>query len=73
MAKTPALVVIDMLNTYDHEDAELLIPSASRALPAVRNLLAQARERDVPVVYANDNFGKWRSHHGELLEVALPS
>ncbi|KOG44875.1 MULTISPECIES: isochorismatase family cysteine hydrolase [Streptomyces] len=73
MAKTPALVVIDMLNTYDHEDAELLIPSASRALPAVRNLLAQARERDVPVVYANDNFGKWRSHHGELLEAALAS
>ncbi len=73
MAKTTALVIIDMLNTYDHEDAELLVPSVSRALPAVVGLLEQARERNVPVVYANDNFGKWRSHHGELLEAALSS
>ncbi|MFD9333046.1 cysteine hydrolase family protein [Streptomyces sp. NPDC060028] len=70
MGKT-ALVVIDMLNTYDHEDADLLLPSVTRALPAVVHLLEQARERDLPVIYANDNFGKWRSHHGEILDTAL--
>ncbi|MGW9440059.1 cysteine hydrolase family protein [Streptomyces sp. NPDC055607] len=70
MSKT-ALVVIDMLNRYDHPDAELLVPSVERALPAVVSLLDEARERDLPVVYANDNFGKWRSHHGEILEAAL--
>ncbi|MGW3559896.1 cysteine hydrolase family protein [Streptomyces sp. NPDC000963] len=70
MSKT-ALVVIDMLNRYDHPDAEFLVPSVERALPAVVSLLDEARERDLPVVYANDNFGKWRSHHGEILEAAL--
>ena len=25
-----ALIVIDMLNSYDHEDAELLLPSVRR-------------------------------------------
>ncbi|MER5758802.1 isochorismatase family cysteine hydrolase [Streptomyces sp. NPDC002082] len=70
MVKT-ALVVIDMINAYDHEDAELLLPSAKRALPAVVDLLEQARERDLPVIYGNDNFGKWRSHHGEILAAAL--
>ncbi|MFC9294007.1 cysteine hydrolase family protein [Streptomyces sp. NPDC057011] len=70
MGKT-ALVVIDMLNTYDHPDAHLLIPSVQRALPAVVKLLEQARERTIPVIYANDNFGKWRSHHGEILDAAL--
>ncbi|WP_404953525.1 isochorismatase family cysteine hydrolase [Streptomyces sp. 147326] len=73
MRKTTALVIIDMLNTYEHKDADVLLPSVSRALPAVVGLLEQARERDVPVVYANDNFGKWRSHHGELLEAAPAS
>ncbi|MEU9378894.1 isochorismatase family cysteine hydrolase [Streptomyces sp. NPDC048255] len=68
---TTALVIIDMLNTYEHEDADRLIPSVARALPAVVDLLEQARERELPVIYANDNFGKWRSHHGEILEAAL--
>ncbi|WP_432173135.1 cysteine hydrolase family protein [Streptomyces sp. Tue6028] len=29
------------------------------------------RERGVPVIYVNDNFGEWRSHHGEILDIAL--
>ncbi|MFD5574375.1 cysteine hydrolase family protein [Streptomyces cadmiisoli] len=66
-----ALIVIDMINTYDHEDAELLVPSVQRVIPALADLIGRARGADVPVVYANDNFGLWRSHHGELLETAL--
>ncbi|WP_228973111.1 isochorismatase family cysteine hydrolase [Streptomyces sp. DH12] len=70
MAKT-ALIVIDMINTYDHKDADQLLPSARAVVPVVAELLRRARERDVPVIYVNDNFGQWRSHHGELLDTAL--
>lgn len=66
-----ALLVIDMLNSYEHEDAEALVESVREALPGVRALLEQAREAGAPVVYVNDNFGRWRSHHGEILETAL--
>ncbi|MGW6296664.1 cysteine hydrolase family protein [Streptomyces sp. NPDC055058] len=66
-----ALIVIDMINTYDHPDAELLLPSAESVVPVVAGLLERARKRDVPVIYVNDNFGEWRSHHGELLDSAL--
>ncbi|MFG1666186.1 isochorismatase family cysteine hydrolase [Streptomyces sp. Y7] len=66
-----ALVVVDMINTYDHEDAELLVPSAREVVPVLSGLIDRAREADVPVIYANDNFGLWRSHHGELLDTAL--
>lgn len=66
-----ALVVIDMINTYDHEDAELLLPAATRAVPVLADLIGRARKAGVPVIYANDNFGLWRSHHGELVESAL--
>ncbi|MET8615474.1 MULTISPECIES: cysteine hydrolase family protein [Streptomyces] len=66
-----ALLVIDMINTYDHKDADLLLPSAQTVVPVVADLLGRARERSVPVIYVNDNFGQWRSHHGELLDQAL--
>ncbi|WP_445397905.1 cysteine hydrolase family protein [Streptomyces sp. LE64] len=66
-----ALIVIDMINTYEHEDAGLLIPSVREALPRIRDLIDRAREQGVDVIYVNDNFGRWRSHHDELLQAAL--
>lgn len=66
-----ALIVIDMINTYDHPDADRLLPSVRKAVPAVVRLLETARDQGVPVIYVNDNFGEWRSHHGEMLETAL--
>jgi nicotinamidase-related amidase len=70
MGKT-ALIVIDMINTYDHKDADSLVPSVESVLPAVTGLLERARRQGVPVIYVNDNFGEWRSHHGEILDQAL--
>ncbi|MET8010208.1 isochorismatase family cysteine hydrolase [Streptomyces sp. NPDC005271] len=66
-----ALIVIDMINTYEHKDAELLLPSVREALPAMRHLVHRAREAGIEVIYVNDNFGRWRSHHDELLQTAL--
>ncbi|MFF0425131.1 isochorismatase family cysteine hydrolase [Streptomyces sp. NPDC004520] len=66
-----AVIVIDMLNTYDHQDAEVLVRSVRKALPGIGALLERAREAGAPVIYVNDNFGRWRSHHGEILEAAL--
>lgn len=66
-----ALIVIDMLNTYDHEDAEVLVRSVRTSLPGVGALLERARDANAAVIYVNDNFGRWRSHHGEILEAAL--
>ncbi|MGW1813742.1 cysteine hydrolase family protein [Streptomyces sp. NPDC002125] len=69
--RNSALIVIDMINSYDHPDADLLVPAVRTVLPHVTRLIAQARSEDVPVIYANDNFGEWRSHHGEIIEKAL--
>jgi nicotinamidase-related amidase len=73
-AQRSALVVIDMINTYDHADADLLVGSVRRALPGVRAALRSAREAGpdaADVIYVNDNFGRWRSHHDELAATAL--
>ncbi|MFI6982884.1 cysteine hydrolase family protein [Embleya sp. NPDC050154] len=66
-----ALIVIDMINAYEHEDAEALVPSVREALPAMRRLIDRARGHEADVVYVNDNFGRWRSHHDEILDAAL--
>lgn len=66
-----ALIVIDMLNTYAHEDAEVLVPSVREALAGITALIGRARACGSPVVYVNDNFGDWRSDHGEILQAAL--
>ncbi|MEU5776021.1 isochorismatase family cysteine hydrolase [Streptomyces venezuelae] len=68
---TCALIVIDMINTYDHKDAEHLLPSVREVVPVITDLLAAARGSGAPVIYVNDNFGQWRSHHGELVEAAM--
>ncbi len=71
MAPTTSLVVIDMLNRYEHEDAESLRTSVRAVLPAMRELIGRACERDVPVVYVNDNYGDWSAGAAELCSRAL--
>jgi len=69
MAKT-ALLVVDMLNPYDHEDADRLVASVRDALPALHELLARARAEGVPIVYVNDNHGDWSACRPQLVEHA---
>jgi len=66
-----ALIVIDMINTYDHEDAERLRESAEQAVPVIGRLVERAREAGAPVIYVNDNFGQWRSDQDALVKDAL--
>jgi nicotinamidase-related amidase len=66
-----AVVVIDMINPYDHADADKLVDSARPVLPQVDGLIQRATGADVPVIYVNDNFGSWRSNRDDLVESAL--
>jgi nicotinamidase-related amidase len=68
-----ALVVIDMINTYEHEDGDRLRESAEVAVPVIAGLLEQARDAGAPVIYVNDNFGQWRSDHRALIDSVLES
>jgi nicotinamidase-related amidase len=66
-----ALLVIDMLNRYEHEDAAALMQSVRGVLPALRGLIADARRSDVLTVYVNDNHGDWSAGRAELTKWAL--
>jgi nicotinamidase-related amidase len=66
-----ALIVVDMLNRYDHADAAPLAASVGERLGAMRSLLDAARDRDVLTVYVNDNYGDWAANGPSLAEHAL--
>ena len=72
MVSDTAVLVIDMLNSYQHEDAEKLVPSVAEIIDPVAGLVAAAREReDVDLVYVNDNYGDFTADHDEIVRSAL--
>jgi nicotinamidase-related amidase len=71
MPKKSALIVTDMINSYDHPDAEKLAESVEKVLPNIQKLIERAADEDVTTIYVNDNFGAWNSSREELVEAAL--
>jgi len=69
--KATALVVVDMLNTYEHDDADKLIRSVREVVPSIASLIERARSQDVDVVYVNDNYGAWDAGPGDVVQRAL--
>jgi nicotinamidase-related amidase len=67
----PALIVTDMLNTYEHEDADRLADSVADTIEPIRSLIAAAHERELPLIYVNDNYGDWNSSSEELAKRAM--
>jgi nicotinamidase-related amidase len=67
-----ALLVVDMLNPYDHEDADKLAESVRERLPRIVELRDRAQESDdVLLVYANDNYERWEATRDDLVADAL--
>lgn len=56
-----ALLLIDFMNPLDFEGADALAPRALKAGRNAAKLKARMRADHAPVVYANDNFGRWES------------
>jgi nicotinamidase-related amidase len=56
-----AVLVIDVLNDFRFIGGDTLLRRFRPRLAPIAALLARARRAGVPVIYANDNFGRWRS------------
>jgi nicotinamidase-related amidase len=67
-----AVLVIDMLNTYRHEDAELLAPNVADIVDPLAGLISRARESDdVDLIYVNDNHGDFNADFRDIVDAAL--
>ena len=66
-----ALLIIDMINDMQFDDASTMRPAAEKAAKAIARLRGEADAAGVPVVYVNDNFGQWHSERSKLVEHVL--
>ena len=66
-----ALLIIDMINDLEFDDGEALLKPALAAAENIVRLKRRARSARIPVIYVNDNFGKWRSDFREVIRHCL--
>ena len=66
-----ALLIVDVINDLDFPEARQLlryVPLMSRKIAALKK---RAKKAGIPVVYVNDNFGRWRSDLPSLVDHCL--
>jgi nicotinamidase-related amidase len=68
---THALLLVDVINDFRHEDGETLLASFRSRLPALQALVEDSRAAGTPLVYANDNWGVWDGDAKRLIREAL--
>jgi nicotinamidase-related amidase len=66
-----ALLLVDVINPLDFPEADDLLRSAIPAADRLAALKQRAAAAGVPTIYANDNFGRWRSDLTAVVERCL--
>lgn len=66
-----ALLLIDVINDLEFEEGEQLLEHALPMAKRIAALKERAREARIPIVYVNDNFGKWQSDFNKILRHCL--
>jgi nicotinamidase-related amidase len=69
-AHSDALVLIDVLADFGHDDGEALFTAFEEALPALCEAIGAARRARIPIIYANDDFGTWAGDREAVLAQA---
>lgn len=65
------LVLVDMINDLEFPGGDELLEVMRPVADRIAALKRRAKEAGIPVIYANDNFGRWRSDFREVVEHAL--
>ena len=65
------LLVVDVVNDFEHEDGERLLASFRERVDAMEEAIGRARAAGIPIVYANDHAGRWDSDAPGLVRDAL--
>jgi nicotinamidase-related amidase len=63
-----ALLLVDVINDMDFEGSASLVRQAVPMAKRLAALKQRARQLQIPAIYINDNFGKWRSDFRRLVE-----
>ena len=65
------LVLIDLINDFEFDGADEMFANTLAITPPIANLKKNAKSAGIPVIYVNDNFGKWQSDFRKLVDHCL--
>ena len=62
-----ALLLIDVINDFDFPEGEQLLRLALPVGKNIAELKKRTKAADIPAIYVNDNFGRWRSDFKKIV------
>src|SRR4051812_40833335 len=65
------LILIDVINDLEFDGGEQLVEYALPMAERIAALKRRAKTAKMPCIYANDNFGQWRSDLSHLVQHCL--
>ncbi len=68
-----AVLLVDVINSFDFPNAAPLVEAAENVAAKLASFCERARAAKVPIIYVNDNFGRWRSDFRTTLEYCTRS
>jgi nicotinamidase-related amidase len=70
--KSPvALLLIDLINDLEFPEGDQLLAQTLSIAPRIMELKRRAKALGIPVIYVNDNFGRWQSDFHVQVEHCL--
>jgi nicotinamidase-related amidase len=70
--KSPvALLLIDLINDLEFDEGDQLLAQALPMAERIAALKQRCRDADIPVIYVNDNFGRWKSDFHKQVDHCL--
>jgi nicotinamidase-related amidase len=66
-----AMLLIDVINDLEFPEGKQLLEHAVPMARAIAALKDRAKQARVPVIYVNDNFGRWQSNFNSQVEHCL--
>ena len=65
------MLALDLISDFDFPDGPAVRRALAPRIKAIQSLMHSARLHRVPVIYANDNLGAWRSDSQALIRHCL--
>jgi nicotinamidase-related amidase len=65
------LILIDLINDFEFDGADQMFKNTLAIAQPIARLKKNAKAAGIPVIYVNDNFGKWQSDFRKLVDHCL--
>lgn len=68
-----AVLIVDMISDFEFDGGNKLFDQAVQVAESIAEFKSRANDSGVPVIYVNDNFGKWHEDFGTYVSNTMNS